>query len=523
MTKKYNCIFFTDITNPIVSQKSLGAYKIAHVLRQHGYSCLVVDHLHSFSTDELNQLLDLCVSEQTKFVGFSVGFFSNTEGIDLLTANEFNTMNFNKSFFPQGAEVEQQFMAKLRSINPNCKIVLGGPFANLDKLTNRNINYVVKGYAEVSAVNLMNHLAHNEPLEKSYKNLFGIVVIDDRNADGYDFRNCTMRWLPEDVVNCKVLPLEVSRGCVFNCKFCHYPLRGKKNNDYLRAVEHIKEELEYNYKHYGIKTYYILDDTFNDNDDKLDAMLDAIKQLDFQPLFWCYCRLDLLYNKPERIAKIYDIGVRSIFLGIETFNKQAGSAIGKGMNADKQFQTLRYIRKNYGNNLLMHGNFIVGLPGEDEDSIKHTVNMIKTGEAPLHTVLFSPLKIYKGADWWSSDLDLNYEKYGYRIMEFPEDKLPDVHKRAGFTASSPFIVWENDQMTYLDAARIGAWAFNELTEVRHIPNFIMWEMLNYGYSFDTLKDINVTKMKVLPLQKLKMKKVTQYKTNLFKLLTTESK
>jgi radical SAM superfamily enzyme YgiQ (UPF0313 family) len=523
MTKKYDCVIFTDNANPLVAQKALGAYKVAHILRQHGYSCLVIDHLHFFTIEELHSLLELCISDQTKFVGFSTGFFSNIENIDIRIAQQFGVMNFNKSFFPQGKDFENQFLQKLKQLNSNCKIVLGGPQIMLDQLSNKNVNYVVVGYAEVSVISLMQHLESGQSLDNSYKNLYGVVIVDDRTASGYDFKTCTMHWLPEDVMGTRVLPIEISRGCIFNCKYCQYPMRGKKGNDFLRSSDLIRDELQYNYDNYGVETYYILDDTFNDNDEKLDSMLEAVQQLTFKPIFWCYARLDLFYNKPERVDKVYNIGVRSMFLGIETFNREAGTAIGKGMHAHKQTETLRYIRNKYGNDLLLHGNFIIGLPGETEDSIKNTVQMIISGEAPLHTVLFPPLRIFKGSNWWSSEIDLNYEKFGYKEISNENNQLSELYNRFNSGINADFLAWDNGTMTYQDALRISQESFKATNHIRYLPNYAMWEMIDHGHKFDELKELKATQMDPVKLRGEKFKKISKYKTNLFKMLTTESK
>lgn len=523
MTKKYDCVIFTDNVNPLVAQKALGAYKVAHTLRQHGYSCLVVDHLHSFTIDELYKLLDICVSQQTKFIGFSTGFFASIEGVDLHTAQNFKNMNFNKSIFPQGKDFEDQFLKKLKFLNPNCKIVLGGPQVMLDQLSNKNVNYVVIGYAEVSVISLMKHLESGQSLDNSYKNIYGIVIVDDRAASGYEFKNCTMTWLPEDVLGTKVLPIEISRGCIFNCKYCQYPMRGKKGNDFLRTGDLIRDELQYNYDKYGVETYYIIDDTFNDNDEKIDMVLEAVKQLTFKPIFWCYARLDLFYNRLDRVDKLYEIGVRSMFMGIETFNREAGLAIGKGMHAHKQTETLRYIRNKYNDDLLLHGNFIIGLPGETEESIKKTVEMIVTDEAPLHSAMFPTLRIIKGSNWWSSDIDLNYEKFGYKELEDSSERSKEVFSRSNTNSDADWLAWDNGVMTYLDASRIGGEATRAVSKKRHLPNYIMWEMIDHGYKFDDVKSLKLNQVDLSDIRRKKFKKVSKYKTNLFELLTTESK
>jgi hypothetical protein len=98
-------------------------------------------------------------------------------------------------------------------------------------------------------------------------------------------------------------------------------MNGKKNLDFVKDVELLRKELQDTYDKFGVSTYSIVDDTFNDNEYKLDLILEAVKQLTFKPIFWAYTRLDLLETK-KQIEKLYEIGVRGYYFGIETLNKE---------------------------------------------------------------------------------------------------------------------------------------------------------------------------------------------------------
>lgn len=520
--KKFDAVIFTDYTQAWFVRKPLGAYAIANVLRGRGYQVLVVDHLHTYDLDEISGLLDLCISDKTKFVGFSVGFFASTNNkpYDKIEIQDLGAMNLNQSFFPQGFEFEQQFVHKLQSLNSNCKIVLGGANPWLHQISNRNVDFTIIGFAEISIVALMQHLCTGQAMEQihSYRNLYGITVIDGGNAEGYPFNQNHMTWLPEDVVNAKVLPIELSRGCIFNCKFCATPLRGKSNNDHLRLTHSTQQELQQNFDLYGVKHYYIMDETFNDNNEKLDQLVLAVKTLNFQPVFWCYARLDWLHNNFEQIDKMYEIGVRFIFFGIETFSKTAGRAIGKGMQADRQIDTIKRIRAKYGNQIVLHGNFIIGLPGETVSSVKNTMQGLNCGDIPLHSWYFNVLKIQKGATHWSSDIDRNYAKYGYRELDGAAQTRLDAlmqkeYLDMGGTAGISYMPWQTDTMNYLQAVLLAR---------THVPpDTKLWSMdlVEYGYDVDGILELDHI-LKLQPWGQLKLAKVQQYKKQLVDILTT---
>ena len=521
--KEYDCIIFTDGGITPFYLKPLGPYKVAHMLRQAGYSCLVIDHFHWFGNTEIVTLLKNAISDRTKFVGFSVSFFTaNPDGFDLFESNVANNMKLGKfnpgiSFCPQGPEFECLMVSTIKSINPRCKIVLGGSQTISDQISNRNIDYIVVGYAEDSAIRLMKHLEKNEPLQY-IRNLYGINIVNDFEAKNYKFSECTMEWLPEDVFGHRVLPLEISRGCVFNCRFCQFPMRGKKSNDHVRLADHIYNELQRNYDQYGITTYSIIDDTFNDSDEKIEAFASAIKRLSFQPMFWCYARLDLFVTHPDRIKKLYDIGIRSMFLGVETLNRKAGIAVGKGLHPDKQIGALQSIRKMYGDDLLVHGSFIVGLPHEDFDSIDRTVNLIQTGEVPLHTTYFSALLIFKSSTWWTSDIDKNYQKYGY--VEDLSQCESVIWKNMGLENQDP-LPWRNEYTSFVDCIT----QVREINKLMHatqpIEGLDSFSLLNSDlYTWDQIKGMPYSKLKYELLLRNKRRNFIKYQNFINNLLTT---
>jgi hypothetical protein len=320
-TTGYKVVLFTGFGGMPV--KTFGAYKCAHELRLAGFRTLVVNHLHDFDLEELQLIAAHAVGSNTLFVGFSNSFLDNS----LKNSHINSSRKKYQSFLPSGPDNEEKFVKFIKSINPSCKIVLGGArtFINIQ---NPNIDYAVVGYADLSIVNLANHLAHNTELTNAVKNLYNVIVINDFLASGFDFANSSMQWTDDDIVlPGEILPIEISRGCVFSCKFCSFPLNGKKKLDYLKDFDNIKNELIYNYEKYKITEYRILDDTFNDTEEKLDIMLEIVKSLPFKPAFWAYIRLDLLSKHPHWIQKIIDIGIRTFFVGIETLNKSFGRII----------------------------------------------------------------------------------------------------------------------------------------------------------------------------------------------------
>ena len=501
----YDAVIFTDVTDTVTIYKAIGAYKIANTLRQQGYSCLVVDHLHAFTLEELKQVINKSVSVNTLFVGFSTTFFNST----LNSVNSDGSLTYSSilsGVIPQGIDFQNELIHYIKTINYNCKIVVGGTKAHAN-INDRNIDYSIIGYGEVSILALANHLKLNTPIPNSYKNLHGVTIVDNRTNEGFDFVNSRFEWQDLDVGPASVLPLEISRGCIFKCKFCSYPLNGKQNLDFIRHTDILYEELQSSYDKYKVENFYILDDTFNDNEYKLDVLLQAIKRLTFQPKFWAYTRLDLIAQNNSLIDKLYDIGLRGIYFGIETLNKRTGLIIGKGFDRDKQINTITKIRNRFDNKVLMHGSFILGLPEEPIDSMRHTFNQLMDESIPLHTFIFHGLRLSKSESVpFNSELGKNFKDYGY--TEINND------------VNSTTVNWINENLDHSMAIRL-ANEFNGAAQNSnrlYIPGQLGFSLKNLGYSDDYISN---TKYKELDWTQITIRKdlyIAKYKETLYNTL-----
>jgi len=518
----YDAIFFTDETDNIASMPPIGAYKCAHMLRKNGYRCLVVNHFSSFNEEELKKLADLAISEQTKLIGFSTTFFKNTdvgkeEGKPTLRYTE---LPVNR-VFPQGKELEDKIISYFKKRNQNLKISVGGAKTH-PNMNNKNIDYAVIGYSEISIVNLMNHVSRGDKLPNAIKNLWGCVIVDDRMAKDYDFVNSDFEWLPEDVVNHRSLPLEVARGCIFQCKFCSYPMNGKQNLDFVRSEKHLAYELQKNYEEHGIKTYLLVDDTFNDHEAKLNRLQGIIKKLPFQPEFWGYHRLDLLATRPHTIDVLYDIGVRSMFFGIETLNPVSAKIIGKGYNINKQIETLEYLRKKYDKDLSLHGSFIAGLPEDTEESNLKTFENIMNQNVPLHSWIFNPLRIYRqDLTTYSSDIVKNPAAYGY--YEDTENNIVP-HVQYAIKSFDKIMNWKNQHTSYERMSKLSNFIMKEsfVSDKLHITGqfaIAVASMNHPKYSFNTVRNTLFRDFNFYDIEENVRKQfVNEYKQKLFSIL-----
>lgn len=429
-----NVILLADASEPVLMTKTFGVYKVAHELRRAGFECAVIHHLHVFDYEEIKHMLSHLISSQTLWIGFSTFFYHNISDANFyrsaFTDRQWSSDEIASQgpMLPHGAKFNADLIAHIKSLNPRCATVLGGPNA-VDKKHNACFDYVVIGYADISAVNLSQHLASGHSLNHSYRSLWGPIIVNDARAQGFDFTNSTMMYEDHDaILPGETLQIEVSRGCIFQCAYCSFPLNGKSKLDFIRSEQRLREEFMHNYQRWGVTRYMFLDDTFNDSIDKCALIQRVSASLPFKLQYWAYIRLDLVAAHPQTAEMLIDSGLQAATFGIETWHKQAGSAVGKSAPRQRQIDTLHRLRTLGGKDFMMQANFIVGLPHEPPISVLQTFNYLISDDNPIDSWTFIPFALENaknsghGGDF--SRIALDPEKFGYSVLgELDANKL----------------------------------------------------------------------------------------------------
>jgi radical SAM superfamily enzyme YgiQ (UPF0313 family) len=456
-------IYILNDTPELVPIRSIGAYRIASALRFYGYEAEVIDFISAWDPQEILDYIDsgptpLWIGLSTTFMGYSEFINNRSRTIK----NYEGTTDVTRL-----GPAEQDFFCQLRQRAP---LVIGGGRTDYVKYI-VDADYYLNGYGDQAVLALSDSLSGKGP--KIKYNLQELVtegpvpkkvirrIIDCQSLYPVNsVENISTRFVDNDFIQQgEILPIEVGRGCIFNCAYCNFPLNGKKKNDYIRPLEQIKNDIVDLQAAYNSSQYLIVDDTFNDNIDKLKSMRDIYLSLDRSYEFWAYGRLDLL-AKPEALELLPDLGWKYTLLGIETFNKASGSSIGKGLDPNKQKEALAKI-KNMLPEFHIGIELIIGLPKEDELSIRQTANWLVENSHLWNHINSKPLFIAKPHYLtWMGDLTKFPEKYGYRI----NDSDNPFFKRIYF--------WENDHMNFSKAAALNTEVSSKFSETKLSPTFL---------------------------------------------------
>jgi len=260
-----------------------------------------------------------------------------------------------------------------------------------------------------------------------------------------------------------VLSIELGVGCKFNCSFCTTPF--KKTDTLFQSVDNLVYTLSTAYEKYGVTHFNIVDETSNEVDQKYENLLTAVRQLDYQPNFTGYARLDMVAAKPYQIEQMAEIGIKGLFFGVETFNEQAGKMIRKGGPRQRLYDTLKEIKSQIPD-LYRYGAFIIGLTGDSEKEIREGFDYVTEHEL-FHNYYMNALTIpvISDDDYWASDISKTPEKFGYEITGEDPGNLK---------------YWKNDWIDWYGAVELRKQLQDEILQnnkTRQVGEYNNWEYL----------------------------------------------
>ena len=164
--------------------------------------------------------------------------------------------------------------------------------------------------------------------------------------------------------------LYTGRGCRSRCTFCLWPQTIAGHTYRTRSPEHVVAEMAHAQKLFPqVKEFFFDDDTFTDDRPRAEAIARGLGRLG---LTWsCNAKANVPY---ETLKVLKDNGLRLLLVGFESGNQHILNNIKKGTRIDRARQ---FMRDCHALGILVHGTFIVGLPGETRETIANTIAFAK--------------------------------------------------------------------------------------------------------------------------------------------------
>src|SRR5262249_52918611 len=178
-----------------------------------------------------------------------------------------------------------------------------------------------------------------------------------------------------------------------------------------RSVDHVVAEMTHAQRLFPhVREFFFDDDTFTDDRPRAEAIARGLGRIG---MTWsCNAKANVPF---ETLKVLKDNGLRLLLVGFETGDQRILNNIRKGTRIDR---AIEFMRDCHRLGILVHGTFIVGLPGETRESIERTIAFAK------HIDPYS-LQVSLAAPYPGTELYQQAQANGWLPIERADDLVQD--------------------------------------------------------------------------------------------------
>ncbi len=304
-----------------------------------------------------------------------------------------------------GFHVDVKIAEMMKDSNPKLKVAFVGPPVTIepDKVLNstkaidfivrREFDYQIANYAkgtpldDLPGVSFRKDGANIHNPEGGYiENLDELPWVSKTYKRDLDFRRYNVPFLLHPYIS-----FYTTRGCPAMCTFCLWPQTHSGHRWRLRSNADIVNECRYTLENFpGLKEIFFDDDTFNYRKARTVELCAELKKLNFT---WsCTSRVTTDY---ETLKAMKEAGCRLLIVGYESGDEQILRNIKKGATLD---MARRFTENCHKLGLVIHGDFIVGLPGETRETLRNTIDFAKRMD--VETIQVSIAHAFPGTEFY---------------------------------------------------------------------------------------------------------------------------
>jgi hopanoid biosynthesis associated radical SAM protein HpnJ len=291
----------------------------------------------------------------------------------------------------------------IKQANPKIKIAFVGPHVTvlpekslrdcreIDFICRKEFDYSVVDYAkgkpleDIPGVSFLKDgkVVHN-PDAPQIQDLDALPHVTEVYKRDLDVKNYNVPFLLNPYVS-----LYTTRGCPAQCTFCLWPQTLSGHPWRKRSTDDVAAEMAKAKQLWPeIKEFFFDDDTFNIQKARTIELCAKLKPLG---LTWsCTSRVTTDF---ETLKAMKEAGCRLLIVGYESGDQQILKNIKKGATIERARQFTKDCHKL---GLVIHGDFIMGLPGETHETINNTIAFAK--ELDVETIQVSVAHAYPGTE-----------------------------------------------------------------------------------------------------------------------------
>lgn len=351
--------FFKHITN---RSPSLGLLHLAAETRLHNYEPSIIESdIFNLTIDDVAGKI---IAEKPAYVGITL--------------------------FTVGVWGAAAIAKKIKRILPETVIIVGGPhIASMGPETIKRFpefDIAVVGEGECILIDLLQTLENKEDLFavsgiiyrdgdniRKTPELAGNRILDNLAMPAWDLLpNFPHAYKPAiyDYPRGPVATIAASRGCPFHCRFCDTSTFGAKVRHYSPGA--VFKMMVHLHNTYGVRHIMFVDDLFLASKIRTRELCELILDSGLKMTWTCTARVDTV--KPDILHIMKKAGCWEISFGLETGSNELLQKMDKAASVEKSEQAIKWTADA---GIRTKGLFMLGYPGENQETIQKTINFIR--------------------------------------------------------------------------------------------------------------------------------------------------
>ncbi|MEW5928297.1 MAG: PhpK family radical SAM P-methyltransferase [Gemmatimonadota bacterium] len=352
---------------------NLGAITLVSFLRRHDLRAELVNFYN-----EDKELLRQLLAERPSAVAITTTFYFESQPI-------------------------REIVDFVRAHSPSTKVIVGGPHVFnictdhppilqdvLFKEMGADV-YIFDSQGEQTLARVCTELSRGAPDLSSIPNVIHTrdgkkFERGGREVENNDMEANVVDWSTFDPgFLAPTVQTRTARSCAYKCAFCRYPVMAGALN--VTSVETVERELRHLHS-IGVTHLLFIDDTFNIPKTRFKDICRMMIRNRFGFRWFSYFRC------ANADAECFDLmaesGCAGVFLGIESGDDRVLKAMNKIATADKYRDGIRRLNER---GIITYSSFIIGHPGETEETARNTLAFIDETRPTfycLETFFFDP-------------------------------------------------------------------------------------------------------------------------------------
>jgi len=293
--------------------------------------------------------------------------------------------------FLNGKQIEG-IMLFIRKINRDVPVFVGSSvlLSKLDsnrqlhteyeRIISENVYFILEEYGLDTLSQILQKIIANT----DFKNTPNIVYSDndmvkytERVGKYHDIDSDYPQWANVANISRDIAFIRSSQGCPYKCKFCTFPKASPKFKE--RSIESIREELK-EISSIGIRNVAFTDDHFATSQRRVREICKMMLQENFNFDWFAGIRASAINGDNAKL--LAETGCKVLCVGLESGDDRILKLMNKQTTTSTNMKCLEILDKH---NIVAYGSFLLGFPGETDETVRNTIAWINS----------SPLKLYK--------------------------------------------------------------------------------------------------------------------------------